>query len=365
MTSLIKTHTPLDEVRKILSINPWSFHNFSIPECQISEGCTGVWLQTIGEEVTRDELAIAVQQAENMFSSYLGYNILPTYSKQTLYPERQFNYVARRTLQLKRRGYLQSLGSEKKELLGKFTITPTDLDADGFNETAVINISAHNQVDINQIRAFYTAQNIEIKPIKIVDVGNVRTIQFPMYLIPKWNKVYPLCEEELDSSDSDNYETEIDVFRIYPDTTDQIKLIYYPNPGCGSDCDKTRYDACGYVTRKDLGYFAYNHTTEPNEVEVKFFSGWTGDVERPLVDVDPKWVLPITALAVSLLDPSKSCCGGNTPKIMSMYQTDLTLSDEDNSRFVIEKILLENFGANTKGSYFAQQFAETLRLFPL
>ena len=38
MTSLIKTHTPLDEVRKILSINPWSFHNFSIPECQISEG---------------------------------------------------------------------------------------------------------------------------------------------------------------------------------------------------------------------------------------------------------------------------------------------------------------------------------------
>jgi len=368
---LVKTATTLEQVREILGISAWSFWNWTIPDCQVREGCTGTWLQSVGDEVTRQELALAVQQAERLLENYLGFNILPKYQTQTLYPMRYKlpGYTvsgATKTIQTKKRGYLIEIGAKKKELLLQFTVVPTDQDGDGFKETAVIDISQFNSTDINELRVFYAGRDIEIRPIKITDVGQIRTITFPMYLIPKWEKIYLLCEDAIDSGISANYETKIDLYRIYTDKTDQVNLIYNPPSNCVVDCGKTKIATCGYVSEHELGYLAYNPTNlaEPNAVEVKFLSGWQGtDVDRVITDIDPLWVTPVAALAVSLLEANKTCCGGNTPKIMSHWQTDLTLSDEDLSRFVILPLLVQNFGVTTMGGFFAQQFAESYRLF--
>lgn len=362
--SKITTLTALDTVADALNLNRWAFNGFTIPPCQshLETGCGGAWQQSVGEQVTRDDFAQAIRSAEAKMEAYLNFSIIPRWHSDTISLLPTDRMILRPNVQTSL-GYVLSVGVEKRELLGTYPVTRVDLDGDSFNEVATLDITQYATLDPNEIAVFYQGTDLEIRPIEIVDIGTTRKIQIPSYRIPKLDLIDRYCPDPLDSSDDNSYATDLDVYRIYNDTSEQITAYYDPTISCTTDCETGYANVCGFIRDGKLGFIAYPTIQHPDMLKVNYRSGWTGNGRKR--DLDGVWVMPLAALTVSLLHPQKSTPCGEENGLISEWASDYSdMINPDLSRVVVRFMMENPLGITTKGAFYALQMMKDYRLWP-
>lgn len=368
------TWLPLDDWAKIMGYNRWEFNGFSQWPSD-KRSCGSVWYQHPEQTdmVTKAELAETISLAESMLADYVGYNLLPTWDSIETIPPRfrvpgytsNVNVFNRPKSVRMPKAHVYALGERTKTAieLGA-TILRVDRDGDGFDETAQVTTTL-TDINVNEVRVYYPGESgddaWEIRPIKVA--GNV--IEFAIWQVPLKESVYGLNPVAMDPSDTANYETEVDVYRVYNDTTTQVTLVYNPDAECGTDCEYGTVGNCAWVQNGELGYIVYNPALyrEPDQLWVNYYSGWRKNGGRPLVELDPYWAKAVAYLTVGMLDkPLHDVYGGIESQLPSRWQE--RLDERTPGRTVaLSQFMAENpFGIVTQGAWFAYQRAVARRI---
>jgi hypothetical protein len=120
---------------------------------------------------------------------------------------------------------------------------------DHSTDPAVIGPVATTVTDTDEIRVYHPGLAVEIDPSSITISGGNLTIEIPRCRMVK-QSVADNPEEGLDYDDLDNFESTVDLKRIYNDSTTQATLAY---PSSCTGCKETTLSGCFYVRNKRLG----------------------------------------------------------------------------------------------------------------
>lgn len=368
-----KTFLPLDIWAKQFGYNLWLFNGFSQLPSTIGSQCHDVWYQYPEQfdTLSREELAQSIAHAEREIISYLGYNVLPDWDVELLIPPSYHKPGYTSNLTTKNRGksvrvsknYVRDLGIKVKHLLETVPISQIDKDNDGFIETGRITLS-YPTISKNEIRLYAPGKSgddtWEIRPYTVV---NSTTIEFPLYLVPQFDLLENMVSvNPLDPTNPAMFLTELDVYRVYNDDQTNVVLIYNSCTGC----DEIAVSTCGRIEDEKYGYIVYNPTficsptgaTEPDKIQLSYYSGWVGKVDQPLHQIDNIWWQPIAYLAIGYFDkPVRNCCGGTQSQLVTKWADDYTVGGKDVSRrvYATSSMLEHPFGVTTRGAYFAWQ----------
>jgi hypothetical protein len=138
---------------------------------------------------------------------------------------------------------------------------------DHTTDPAIINVLNVGTLDPSEVHIYHPGTDAEITPSSIDVTGGVLTIE-----IPRCRMVLAALEntpsDGLDYADvgtcvtsfsfgaPGNFECEVDIKRVYNDTTDQGVLVYPHGKGCTCQpaCESDEDDACVWVRDSYLGF---------------------------------------------------------------------------------------------------------------
>lgn len=353
------TWLPLDQWADLMGYNRYHFNGIVLPNCNRGVSCGNIWYQYPEQSgaLSREEVAVAIRQAEDVLSRYVNYNLTPDWFSEILYPSNYYHLMYQtvrrvggypKTVQTSKRKFIAG-GQQAKTLIENVALEFFDRDNDGFNESARIPIPA--DVVLSEVRLYYPdtngADEWEIRPF---------TATTTHLIVPVWSLVQqPLieenCIEPLDG-ETDIYLDTIDVYRVYNDTTTQVRLIYAPT--C-NECEETYTTSCLNASDHRLGHVTYNPTglPEPQKLELFYYSGHP----RLNNQLDPFWARLIAILACAYLDKKPcNCCDGNECQYVSQWMDQLDRVEEGKPSFQTSKRILENeFGIASRGAWFAMR----------
>ncbi len=346
------------------------------------------------EFTSREDIARAINEAEGMITSAMGYFPMPNWTiqerKQTTRPAKP-ELIARsntnvrgyhKTIELDH-GYLISGGRRaQSEITLATAVTFTDEDGDGYAETATAAVTTG--VADCEIRAYLPGRSgdfaYEIRPIIVTSTGGVATLTFK-----RWQMVDPDLQEHLsaelpgnriDAEDNNSYLTTIDVYRVFNDPQSQVTLMWEQPPiGCnqcgGSGCAACSFSTqtgCLFVRDERLGFVGYRPATwdatdeefdtadlvicrDPEQLRLWYYSGWESTDPRvicPRTQMDPQFEMAVVHLSVTLLDRNVCSCN-NVERFIEHWQEDLSRLGREVSHQVTPRDLGNPFGP-TRGA---------------
>src|SRR5688572_25345186 len=88
MRASTPTWLSLYDWAKIMRYSMSNFAGLNNFPCQVGRNCGNVWFQydEQSDNLSREALAIAIRDAEDMLSNYVGYNLLPDWNDEVLSP---------------------------------------------------------------------------------------------------------------------------------------------------------------------------------------------------------------------------------------------------------------------------------------
>lgn len=218
--------TPLDIFRKEISYHPWHFWQLTNERMPLNSECNtlvkeGMHLTT--QALGREDIRLALTEAENAIAQYMGYDIAPRYRSETL-PYSGF------PLQLPY-GYVRSLGTEMLNWITEATVQYLDRDGDGIKETFEIVFSTSTD-DPDEIAVFFVAADridaepVEIKPIDITISAGTATITGRSWLMVRPINYHGYNSGALDPDAVGVLAQTVDVFRRTVGPTNAITVNY-------------------------------------------------------------------------------------------------------------------------------------------
>lgn len=230
----------LDAWRVIIGYSPWIFNGFSTGSnsgvAPTPSGCNQPmqahsWQDS--DNGSRDDVAFAIQNAENTLRSYLGYSVAPHYAEEMVsYPPPQYwNYSdAWPSVQLNE-GYVIALGPQLLTgIVNAGALNYSDLDGDTIKETFTLTF-ATTLTDPTTIRAYFAAADRwdgsgvsdrwEVRPIRVSILNGVCTIRGNSWLLAKPVLYEGVGKKALNPTDANNFVTSLD---IYTSTTNQTGI---------------------------------------------------------------------------------------------------------------------------------------------
>ena len=257
-----------------------------------TNSCNDIFYQYMWQNqdnVSREEIALAIKQAEDQISTVLNYSPAPHWIEQEIrnYPQ-YFRPDAYSWGMSDVRGMPKSVQlTEGKFIEGgrraltlvddAVTVTYSDADNDGFDETATITAST-SLTDKCEIKVYYAgkegAADWEIRPARSVTLsGGVVTFVFWSWqlfkptLLDAFPRSTPPTNENpygvqpVDIEDVASYVATVDIYREYTDTTAVSATFYWERVGlinaglwplggwcCGS-CGNSGCPACEFITQ--------------------------------------------------------------------------------------------------------------------
>ena len=296
-----KTLLSLDKFAEILGINPLHFNQVVLPG-QDPAVCGMPMYQYSWQRANalgREEIAMAIANAEHKIAQYLGFSPFPTWfyethTRHSPNPPVQNNYYILKT------GQIICPGIERKQKLECASITYEDRDNDGYKELAWVNISADYEPFKHELAIYYPNKNgediWEIRPIQILDKIYFRREQCVLHNY--YEEINPRgVNGEIDS----NFLDRVDIYRHYTDTSKQAEVD-------GVDCTVNVVDS-------RLGVVDVN-SNHSFKTRIYYYAGWPGE--------DDIWSRAVTYYAASLLD-STLCDCRPLDVIINYWQEDLSL----------------------------------------
>jgi len=412
MTNLVH----LESFRKEMAAHPWWFwqlqsNNLSSGDCDQTVMEHG-WQ---GENAAgRDDIRGALEKAETLVETHLGYNIAPRYVERVLPVPRYYdtrlsrtNYIATDgrwlTVQLPE-AKIRKIGVEKYTLIETATIAApghliySDADGDGINDTFTATVTT-TVTDAEEIQVMFAgADRLDGAgpgerwrvPATVSISGGVATIKGPYWcLVPPLKYQSPLLTTALNLVTSTNFVTSLDIYRRTIDATgitaatSQAKLIWETRPfpafascpGCGSStggansrdpaAEAYAIARCGIRDAErgivSIGEAVYDATSG------EWFASWMSNCTPPsrieiryeagadLVSgqVDPQWVTTVSRLAAAELG-RRICACNSANKELYYWQIDRAFTGQANlEKFSMSQQDLINPFGTRNGHLFA------------
>lgn len=361
----IKTWLSLDEFASIIGLSPLGFNQLTSTHLPHNTVCGEIFFQDSwqhSDRVGRNDIAMAISQAEQDISREVGFNLMPdwTLEERIEYPRPSpselFGTGVNTRFMLKSvealRGHIISGGQRIKALIeANAPVVRTDSDGDGYSELCTV-ISAVTTTDLSEIRAFYPNQGgedgWEIRPINVSISGGFATITFKSWQIPIHTAFDALDAEALDGDVAGSYETTIDVYRVYNFTSPQVQFLWEGGADCCGTCVACQLgtqDGCFHLRDARLGILvpapaSYDEATgdwtgtdwtacrEPDQVRLWYYSGWRNmQLRRPYADIDPYWKYAIAYFAASKFE--RPVCGcSNVSEFIDKWRKDSAFSSD-------------------------------------
>lgn len=235
-----------------MQISVWAFNQLAGVgnDAPLSEPGKNVWVQPDWVD-----LGMALTRALTKASDNLRFYPRPVYLYERIKLGRGRPFELQ-SLQTKY-GYIQSIGKRGITALSSGeTVTYSDEDGDGVDDTGTVTfVMASTPPSASEIQMFFTVSDIalpsavvaderyQIEPATVVVSGNTVTLTaHAAYFVkpPLWRQPYlapnynPHNKNVLDTTDAANFVTEVDVYRVYPDTTGAVTLRrrVYDCAGC-------------------------------------------------------------------------------------------------------------------------------------
>lgn len=364
----------IEEWATIMGLNPWRVAGFgdNVPDANRKGSkngcCDGTcwpeWDYQLGI-LSRDDLALAISEAEALFSQEMGFYPYPheTVGEEADYPsDKSINAkhfgMANNKGDFKsvglQHGKLITLGTRTRTLAGVAALTysseyhmqvrvnniMTDVE-DTFEAT----IAVPNGTTADQIEIYFSAadrldepkEEWQIRPIKVSVTGLVATITGRKWLLALPEAVLDGNFTCMDTMDEENFVTEVEVWIVATDATDQGVLLWESGPCDTPPCAYIEQEFCATVRHQnDLPFIAPQPATftdgvpsvaclsverPPNGVRANYVSGLTYLNGKMPTNV----ARAIAYLAASLLECDVCACGCTFERINAYRQVQTVL----------------------------------------
>ena len=363
--SEIKTWLSLDEWAKIIGVNPMHFNGLSSTLFN-NNVCGDVWFQYAwqnSDRVGRDDLALAIQEAEQQISKEVGYNLMPDWTvEERLNYKRPIVPGAYNLSGTNPRGMLKSVELRKGHVISGgvraktaielgSAVVRSDPNGDGYSELCTVSV-ATTVTDENEIHAYYVgksgADKWEIRPIDVSISVGVATITFKSWQIVEGSDFDTFDAEAKDGDAVGSYETTIDVYRVYNDPATQTQFMWENSPSlnCCSTCDACTFGTqagCFHLRDPRLGFAVpapaswdsteeefvastWSACREPDQVRFWYYSGFQDkSLDRYNVTMSSYWKYAVAFFAASKLD--RPVCGcSNVSQFIDRWRFDMMTS---------------------------------------
>lgn len=391
------TKLPLADWARYFGMHPLHFEQVRLPNTQNSL-CNDIYFQhawQTSDHVSREDIALAISEAEQKIEAALGYHICPTWEVDEwhltgrTYRKDLFNLNGADIRGLKSAiqadwGWFISGGIRASSLIeADKTIVWSDEDGDGYTETGTVAI-ATSVTDVNEIHIYYPGhsgdQAWEIRPTQVSISGGTATITFRRELVVVESKLEPFDIEGAEAlyDEDSHFLSEVDVYRVYNDPQTQATLHWEPFANiCG--CSGAGCVTCSYSSQTGclilrsnprLGIVGYSPATwdsdnsefdsaswavsrNPEVIRLWYYSGWRDKNATYTNRLDERWGRAVAFYAASLLDRPPCECSANN---WGRWRQDLTLIDGDEDgkpTYRNPDGILDNPLGSTRGAVYA------------
>jgi len=367
------TKLPLSEWARMLGLHPLHFEQVRLPTTN-NFGCSDIYFQNgyqTADHVSREDIAIAIAEAESKIEGALGYRLCPTWEvdewHMTTRPHQSdlFNINSADIRGLKSTvqadwGWMISGGIKSTELIEAAAgITYSDPKSTGYDELATV-VVATTVVDKNEIHVYYPGhagdEAWEIRPIEVVIAAGNATITFKRELAVIEEKIETFETEDKEAiyDEDTDFLDEVDVYRVYNDPQTQVSFLWEPFANVCGVCGGSGCSTCAYTTqggclilrsnpRQSIVGFSPGTWDNDNDVFVSgtwsigrmpeitrlyYYSGWRDKSAKYVSRMPERWGRAVAYYAASLLDRPPCECSAN---VWGKWRQDLTLisGDED------------------------------------
>jgi hypothetical protein len=395
----------LDRFARIMGLNPAHFNGAAGANIMPTSGhCNDIWHQMAwqnADAVSREDLALAIHDAEEDMASVLGYYPAPKWIAKEMhrYPRhyRRDAWGNGRNVRgdsksiIAKRGKFIQAGRRAVSLIDDaVAVTYSDPDGDGFNELATIT-AATSLTDACEIKVYTAgksgAQEWEIRPAKskVISGGNV-TITFDA-----WQLINPTLWEALTTEVEGNraldltasiYVSTVDVYREYTDFSQaSAEFSWEPEPGsglafpcpsCGGGgclaCENTIQTGCLHVRDVERGILVPTPGTYDDDEDTWQGASWTDCREPDTVklwyragELDERYLRGETceelsdylAQAIAWLATARLerniCACNNAHALAADLRRDLAFTPSDGGSFILSDEDLANPFGTKKG----------------
>lgn len=389
MTNLL----PLDSFRHEMAYMPWHWWGLSGPLAPISSACNALiprysWQDA--DAVGREEIARAIETAEQRLTEYLGFAPAPHYVSETLsWPQ----YLDKalwtrgqvgsdgRTIAVKlSEGEVQAIGTEAITLLSNRPVVYSDADGDTLDETFVITC-ATTETDPARIAIYVAAADRldsaplgadwRIEPVTVTIAGGTATIRGRRWLMVKPVLYEGVNPATLDPATAANFITTVDVCTRTTDSTNQATLIWESPPWpdwCASSSDPAAWGTAtarvgirdaqtGLVTPGAAVYDATLGTwsadwcgswRQPDRVVINYLAGAALDGGH----MARRWQTIVARLAAAELTRRICACDAANRELYT-WQADLARTNKDEVMGAISPSDLMNPLGTRRGHVYA------------
>lgn len=388
--SNIVTWLPLDEWASIIGVSPLSFNQLHSQTFNQNTVCGEIFFQHAwqhSDRVGRDDIAMAIQQAEQEIAREVGFNLVPdwTSEERLSYPRPAHPELYGAGLNVRgqgksvelRKGMVISGGVKAKAVIqAGAAVVRTDQDTDKYAETCTVTVPT-SVTDINEIRAYYPARNAqdgwEIKPIEVSLSGGNAVVTFKAWQIVAGNQQESFNAQPLDADNPASYETTVDIYRVYNDPATQAQLIWENHPNCCGTCEAcllSTQAACFHLRDARMGFAVptpaswdsasgsfrqqnFSACREPDQVRFWYWSGYEDmTVSRPKVEMSPYWKYAVAYFAASKFE--RPVCGcSNVNQFIERWRRDAAYSSQEEGGFTVTAEIAANRLGTSTGALYA------------
>ena len=406
------THLSLPNYARIMGFNPVHFAGGYGTSIWPAGSCDDIWPRyqwQAFDRVSHETLADAIWEAERDIANVIGYEVAPTwienevhrypkfYRKDMLRTNMTNPRGQRLSFQLSRGKFIEAgtraVSNKQVATTADLSLQYTDTNADGFFDTAVIDLTTA-LADVSEIKVYFYntlgEQEWEIRPCRTKSIsGTTLTMTFDSWLFidPDLQAGPPTTDlfRGLNLDTTANYVTKVDVYREYTDNTQPGAILYWEQEpvmvaschfcsgvGCPS-CYFTTQNGCIFVRDTATGVVAasaacYDASTaswltesmaigrDPDQIKVFYRSGeqsqrWLRDLSfDPL---DPYLAQAIAYMATARLERDICACGPVKNHADSLKQDLAARGSRGSAYTLISFSLLDNPFGTRRGEIMA------------
>lgn len=349
MPSQARTLLSLPRFAELLGLHPLHFMGVDMTQhAASSKYCVRPVYQYSwqnADSVSREEIAYAIAEAEDLITRHLGYPPGPTYYAGERH---QYDWVTRLS-----HGHIISGGVEGKTLVQAGALVAyADLDSDGYKETATVDLTLPAGTVASELAVFLPgndgAWEWQVRPISATTnaVTGITTITMRREHLLTKAVLTSYARDVVNGDTIDAFTPEVDVYRVWHDPSRQVEFYsfgggcaYCADAGCQA-CGLSVETGCMVVTDARLGLVsqavsAWDSATSrfntvapaacyrPNYIKVWYKAG--------LPTLGLVWELAIARLAITRLDRPVPACEG-VSQAMEYWRQDLALVENTAAR---------------------------------
>jgi hypothetical protein len=372
---MLETLLPIEEFRKEISHNPWHFWQLASAKMPKLSNCDPILREYAWQNansVGRNEIALAIQQAETTLTEYLGYPPGPVYYFTELDTGCLLHNCNRFMVKLDH-GYLQKIATRTFTKISTATITITDSDNDGVLDSFSGTFVNTDLTDLTGlVAALASADSLSdnlgewlIRPVTFKRI-DTSTIKISGYM---WLLVKPILYRGvstppgydpgiigLNSSGalaidtSTNFVTTLDIYNTT--YTNDLKATYvYTKNGVDTTVDMN-VNVCdfeaGIIKLAPVNNLCtcnlYGPGVSKSRLKINYLAG--GSLTQ--------WKTAITRLALAnLMRPICNCDTANGQ--VAYWQQDVALTGTVETQYRVSNRVLDSYLGTKRGQIFAWQ----------